>query len=268
MKIKPLKTSNIHDLSLNVLIYGHGGCGKTTALGGFADTFGKGLILSGEGGLSSISDKEIDFIPFYTFDKPVDKEMYPDGYSFTDIMKYIKTEDFRKQGYKWLGIDSMTELSRRAFQEAKEAHPEPKDTFPAYGMYNQLLDPVVGDLRDLNIHTIVTCLAAEERDDNGSTHFWPMLNQKSKQKKYIGDFDLVCALVTKTETQRGQDGKDKMKMMRYMMTDSVHGWHGKNRDPYRRIKAVEAGTDVSHLVKRMLMTKDDYEKTKRAGATT
>ena len=55
MKIKPFKTSDVNSLHLNILLYGHGGAGKTTAIGRFADTFGKGLIISGEGGLSSIS---------------------------------------------------------------------------------------------------------------------------------------------------------------------------------------------------------------------
>jgi len=75
----------------------------------------------------------------------------------------------------------------------------------------------------------------------------------------------VCALVTKTETQKGQDGKNKMALRRYMICDQVHGWHGKNRDPHGRIRPVEDGNDVPELVKRMLMTKEQFEKTKRVG---
>ena len=61
MKIKPFKTSDVNSLHLNILLYGHGGAGKTTAIGRFADTFGKGLIISGEGGLSSMSSNRIKF---------------------------------------------------------------------------------------------------------------------------------------------------------------------------------------------------------------
>lgn len=265
MKIKPFKTSDVNSLHLNILLYGHGGAGKTTAIGRFADTFGKGLIISGEGGLSSISDKDIDFIPFYSFEHPVDKKQYPDGYSFKEIMSFIKSDDFKEAGYKWLAIDSMTELSRRAFLEANDENPDKNNNFKPYQIYSQKIDPLIGELRDLPIHTIVSALAAEEQDDNGSTHFWPMLHQKSKQKKYIGDFDLVCALITKTETQKGQDGKNKMALRRYMICDQVHGWHGKNRDPHNRIRPVEDGNDVPNLVKRMLMTKEEFEQTKRVG---
>jgi hypothetical protein len=156
-------------------------------------------------------------------------------------------------------------LSRRAFLEAHAENPDKNNNFKPYQIYSQKIDPLIGDLRDLPIHTIVTALAAEEQDDNGKTHFWPMLHQKSKQKKYIGDFDLVCALVTKTETQKVQGGKDKMALRRYMLCDQVHGWHGKNRDPHGRIRPVEDGTDVPELVKRMMMTKEQFEKTKRVG---
>jgi phage nucleotide-binding protein len=265
MKIKLFKTSDVTALNLNILLYGHGGAGKTTAIGKFADTFGKGLIISGEGGLTSISDKDIDFLPFYSFDHPVDKDQYPNGYSFKEIMSFIRSPEFREAGYKWLAVDSITELSRRAFNEANAENPDKNNNFKPYQIYSQKIDPLIGDLRDLPIHTIVTALAAEEQDDNGKTHFWPMLHQKSKQKKYIGDFDLVCALVTKTETQKVQGGKDKMALRRYMLCDQVHGWHGKNRDPHGRIRPVEEGTDVPELVNRMMMTKEQFEKTKRVG---
>jgi phage nucleotide-binding protein len=265
MKIKLFKTSDVTALNLNILLYGHGGAGKTTAIGKFADTFGKGLIISGEGGLTSISDKDIDFLPFYSFDHPVDKDQYPNGYSFKEIMSFIRSPEFREVGYKWLAVDSITELSRRAFNEANAENDDKNNNFKPYQIYSQKIDPLIGDLRDLPIHTIVTALAAEEQDDNGKTHFWPMLHQKSKQKKYIGDFDLVCALVAKTETQKVQGGKDKMALRRYMLCDQVHGWHGKNRDPHGRIRPVEDGTDVPELVKRMMMTKEQFEKTKRVG---
>lgn len=246
MKIKPFKTSDVSSIALNILLYGHAGSGKTTQIGKMYDRYGKGLVLSGEGGLTSISDKEIDYLPFYSFDHPVDKKVHPNGYSFMDIMGYIRSPEFADQGYKWIAVDSITELSRRAFMEAVAENPDKNNNFKPYQIYTQKLDPLIGDLRDLPIHTIVTALAAEETDDNGQTHFYPMLHQKSKQKKYAGDFDLVCGMVTKTAEQDG-----KVSLKRYLICDQVHGWHGKNRDPHRRIKAVETVNDVTELVERL-----------------
>lgn len=265
MKIKPFKTSDVHSLHLNILLYGHGGVGKTTAIGRFADVMGKGLIISGEGGLTSISDKDIDYIPFFSFDHPVDRQKHPEGHSFKDIMSFVRSDDFRQAGYKWLAVDSVTELSRRAFNEAMEENPDPSNTGKPYQIYARKFEPMIGDLRDLPIHTIVTALAAEEQDDNGQTHFWPMLAQKTKQKKFLGDFDLVCGMITKTETQKNAEGKTKMSLRRYMICSPVNGWHGKNRDPHGRIRHVEEGGDVPALVKRMQMTKEEFENTKKQG---
>lgn len=266
MKIKPFNTGDVQKLHLNVLIYGHAGAGKTTALGHFEDHFGKGLIISGEGGLASVSDRNIDFIPFYSFDHPVDQKKHPDGYSFKQIMDYLRTQDFKDAGYKWVAIDSVTELSRRAFYEAQQENTNPNDNFKPYNIYSNKIDPLINDLRDLPIHTIVTALAAEEQDGNGAINFWPMLHQKSKQKRFCGTFDLVAALVNRTETVKQENGKDKMVMRRYTLTSDVQGWHGKTRDPQHRVRSVEEGTNVAELVQRLLLTKEEWENSKRTGA--
>ena len=212
MKIKPFSTGDVNNIHLNVLIYGHAGSGKTTALGNFEDTFGKGLILSGEGGLASIADRNIDFLPFYSFDHDIDRKKHPEGYSFKELMSYVTSDDFRNAGYKWVAIDSFTELSRRAFTEATMENDNPKDGFKKYELYTQKIDPMINDLRDLPIHVVCTALATESKDENGMTNFWPMLHQKSKVEAFCGTFDVVAALINKTETAKTEDGKTKMKM--------------------------------------------------------
>ena len=68
MKITPLKTTDATVSSKSKsLVYGPHGSGKTTQCANYAKRYGKGIILSGEGGLSSISDMEIDYLPFSTF---------------------------------------------------------------------------------------------------------------------------------------------------------------------------------------------------------
>ena len=46
------------------LLYAHHGWGKTTQMKHFQEAYGKGLILSGESGLSSIRSAKIDYLPF------------------------------------------------------------------------------------------------------------------------------------------------------------------------------------------------------------
>lgn len=265
MKIKPFSTGDVKNIHLNVLIYGHAGAGKTTALGHFQETFGKGLILSGEGGLASIADKNIDFLPFYSFDHPVDQKKYPGGHSFKDLMAYLTSDEFKSSDYKWVAIDSFTELSRRAFTEATLENDNPKDGFKKYDLYTQKIDPMINDLRDLPIHVVCTALATESKDENGMTNFWPMLHQKSKVEAFCGTFDVVAALINKSETVKTEEGKTKMKMHRYTLTGNVSGWHGKTRDCHGRIRVAEEGTNVASLVQRLVMNKEEFENTKKQG---
>ena len=265
MKIKPFSTGDVKNIHLNTLIYGHAGAGKTTALGHFQETFGKGLILSGEGGLASIADRNIDFLPFYSFDHPVDQKKYPGGHSFKDLMAYLTSDEFKSSDYKWVAIDSFTELSRRAFTEATLENDNPKDGFKKYDLYTQKIDPMINDLRDLPIHVVCTALATESKDENGMTNFWPMLHQKSKVEAFCGTFDVVAALINKSETVKTEEGKTKMKMHRYTLTGNVSGWHGKTRDCHGRIRVAEEGTNVASLVQRLVMNKEEFENTKKQG---
>ena len=63
MKITPLKTNDISVVGASkTLVYGMHGSGKTTQCANYAKRFGKGLILSGESGLSSIADIACDYL--------------------------------------------------------------------------------------------------------------------------------------------------------------------------------------------------------------
>ena len=180
-------------------------------------------------------------------------------------MSYVTSDTFRNEGYKWIAIDSFTELSRRAFTEATIENDNPKDGFKKYELYTQKIDPMINDLRDLPIHVVCTALATESKDENGMTNFWPMLHQKSKVEAFCGTFDVVAALINKSETVKTEDGKTKMKMHRYTLTGNVSGWHGKTRDCHGRIRVAEEGTNVASLVKRLVMNKEEFENTKRQG---
>jgi hypothetical protein len=265
MKIKTFNTSDVHKMALNVLIYGFAGCGKTTCLRYFQKHFGKGLILSGEGGLASVSDVTIDFIPFYSFGHEIDRDKYPEGYSFTDIMSYIKTDDFKKKGYKWIAVDSLTELSRRAMMEARQELPDAK--FGAeFKLYDQKLDPVVNDLRDLPMHTVLTALATAQQNDDGGQDFMPMLHQRSKSERYNGLADVVACLIQKSETTTDKaTNKSKTSLKRLTMTSKIDGWHGKKRDPLKRVPTIIEGTDVAAIVKRLTLTNEQFEQAKAKG---
>lgn len=257
MKITPLKTNDGSVSSASkVLCYGHHGAGKTSQIKNYARAYGKGLVLSGESGLSAISDIECDYIPFETFDRPAKSG----AYSFKDIVSYVNSEDFKAQKYKWIAIDSATELSQRCMQDVEREFENSSNGFEKWGTYERKITAALKWVRDLPMHVLITALAAEENDDNGITNFWPMLTQKKVQKLVPALYDHVFCLVRKTTEANG-----RLDVKRYLITEQVHGWHGKSRDPHRRLRPVEDCDDITELLARVYMTEQEFNNAQRKG---
>lgn len=256
MEIKPFKTNDTSVSGTSkVLCYGHHGAGKTTQIKNYLHRYGKGLVISGESGLSSVSDVECDYIPFTTFDSKA-----KNGHSFRDIVGYVQSEQFAAQGYKWICIDSATELSQRCFADVEAELGDTKNGFEKWGNYERKITAALKWVRDLPMHVLLTSLAAEENDDNGVTQYWPMLVQKKVQKLVPALFDHVFCLVTATAEANGT-----VDVTRKLVTQQVHGWHGKTRDPHRRLNAVENTSDVTELLERVYMTEEQYQKFLKKG---
>lgn len=252
MKITPLNTADetVRGAS-KVLIYGHHGVGKTTQLGKYAERYGKGLVISGESGLASISDHSIPYLPFTTF------EATPrSGYSFRQIVDYVMSDDFKAEGYTWIGLDSATELSQRCFSEIEKEFEGSNNGFEKWGAYERKMVAALKWIRDLDLHVVITALATEEQDDNGRVQFWPMLVQKKVQKLIPALYDHVFCLVRKAEEKDGA-----IHASRLLITDQMAGWQGKTRDPNRRLSAIERTDDVTELLERINMPRDEWLKT-------
>jgi hypothetical protein len=254
----PKNTADDATAKRKVLLYGHHGWGKTTQMKYFQDAYGKGFIISGESGLSSIRSANIDYLPFTSWGGKSDPAK--DEYSFIDIFKWTRTEDFKKRGYTWIGIDSLTELSDMSFKHAeaeaeevaKRAGKKNADGFAVWGNHAAQLIGACKAVRDMDMHVIVTCLAKETTDENGETEFWPMVAGKATMQQLPGIFDCVFCGVRVTKEVDG-----KQRVMRYTITDEVRGWHGKVRDEKRRLKPVETSGNIVELLQRLDM--DDNE---------
>lgn len=255
---KPLTTSDASTSAKKVLVYAHHGWGKTTQCKNYEERIGKGFIISGESGLSSIRSAAIDYLPFMSWDGEHDP--VKGVFSFKGICKMIASPEFKAMGYKWIGVDSLTELSDHCFAhvqaEAKKNDPELKNGFKVWGDYAQMMLGACKWIRDLPMHVIVTALAKEESNDNGETDYWPMLKGAQVQKQLPGIFD--CVLCGVRVTEKLPSGE--MKVRRMIVTDEVKGWHGKVRDEKRRLQSVERTDNVAELLERMDMADDDYAK--------
>ena len=118
---KVMSTANVaQDEPTKVLLYAHHGFGKTYQCRYYQKRYGKGLILSGEAGLKSIEDVSIDYLPFTSWDGAHDPEK--GVFSFRGIWKMISTDEFQQAGYKWIAIDSLTEMSERLIEHLEKEH--------------------------------------------------------------------------------------------------------------------------------------------------
>lgn len=251
----PKSTSNLEaDDKTKTLLYAHHGFGKTHQCRHMADYYGKGFIISGESGLKSLVGKDIDYLPFTSWDGRHD----PDNevYSFKGIVAMMRTPEFAAAGYQWISIDSLTEMSdlcknhfdAEAEREFRANPTKKKDGFAVWNNYNSSLIGALKWVRDLDYHVLMTALAKEEADDNGKQHYWPMVQGKGVMKQIPGMFDNVfCGVRTTTE----DPATGKPRITRKFITEEVNGWHGKSRDPFGVIDDVEETADITDIFKKL-----------------
>jgi hypothetical protein len=257
---EPMNTSDHTTSYRKTLLYGHHGWGKTTQFIHYQKQFGEGFILSGESGLSSIRDAGIDYLPFTSWASPSDASK--NTYSFVDIFKWMMTDDFKSKGYKWVGVDSLTELSdmsmRHANQVAEDDAKKSGKAVNGFQIFSDHAKNLIGAckaIRDMNMHVLVTALAKEGQDDAGNTEYWPMVAGKQSQQQLPGIFDNVfCGVRHTTDTHSAGEGK----VIRYVVTEEYNGWKGKVRDERRRLKPVEQTGNIVSLFVKMDMDDDEY----------
>jgi hypothetical protein len=256
MKLKPMNTKDGTVDFRKTLLYAHHGWGKTTQAKYYQEYYGPGYILSGESGLSSIKSAGIDYHPFYSWDN---QEEHDAGkYSFYGLIRdVVNSPDFRET-YKWIMVDSLTELSDMSFIHAERnasiTKSGEKNGFEIWANHAANMIGACKYVRDLPMHVMVTALAKQEDDENGNTHFWPMLKGQQVQKQLPGIFDCVLCGVRVSSKDENNPGVE-----RYIITDEYKGWHGKVRDEDRVLSPVEREHDVTKLFRKMEQSEQDVE---------
>ena len=189
MSFKPMNTADDSTNYRKVLLYAHHGWGKTSQAKNYQKKFGKGFIISGESGLSSVREAGVDYLPFSSWDGIEDHDK--GVYSFRGIIRLMNTPEFKAAGYKWIMIDSLTELSDLAYAHADaEAIKKAKDGkvngFAVWEEYGAMVIGACKWVRDLPMHVVITSLAKEGEDENGNKEFWPMVKGKQVQQQLPG----------------------------------------------------------------------------------
>lgn len=230
------------------LVYAFHGWGKTTQAKHMQERYGKTLILSGESGLRSIRDTSIDYLPFASWDDPIDPAAAL--YSVKSLYTYLISEDFKERDYKVIFIDSLTEMSDRCFEHFKKEIPQESHSFRMYAAYSTAMLGALKAIRDLPYHVVMTALAKQE-ENNTVVQYWPMVNAQTVQKKLAGLVDhVLCGVRVSSD--------DANPTQRFIVTDEYKGWHGKIRDPSQRLAVVERSSNIADLFHRLDMSEDEY----------
>lgn len=260
-------TGNVTEPYTKTLLAGIHGSGKTFAIRHWQERYGKTFVISGEGGLLSLSDVEIDYLPFSSWDGEHDPAR--GVYSYKGICtQIIASEWFRDQGYKCIALDSLVELSERCHQ-FYEANPQlwqtaqgKKNPLEMWGKYGQSMIGALKWLRDLPYHVVVTTLVKEEYDDNGDPSYWPLVKGAQVGRQIPGVFDYVFGLI-----KQAGDDKNNPVITRRCVTQEVRGWKCKARDPRGRLAPIEnlnERGDVTELLARVTMSEEAWNAYKAA----
>lgn len=189
---------------LKMFVYGGAGSGKTT-LCGTADNE-KTIILSAEGGMLSLADKDIAMVEIRNMD------------DLRDAFNYLNSEEGSK--YAWICLDSLSEMAEvcLAVEKKKEKNP-----MRAYMTTQETMTSLVRSFRDMpNRNVVITAKLERSQDqETGAMLFAPSCpgNKLAQSLPYF--FDIVLAL----RTQKDDEGN----LRRFLQTQSDQQWSAKDR---------------------------------------
>ncbi len=186
---------------LKILIYGESGAGKTTLAGTIDEPT---LVISAEGGLLPLRDKNIDFIDLSKDESNnlVKKELRIER--LQKVYQFLLTEEARKK-YKWIFIDSLSELSQNMTEALYLEYPEKRDSLNLYGELAKRSRALVKSFRDLPTYNVVfTALSDIDKDENGQR-----FNQIQMVGKISNQLPAFFDLVMFLQIVKNENGEDK-----------------------------------------------------------
>jgi len=111
---------------------------------------------------------------------------------FREAQRAIITPQFKEKGYKWLFIDSLTEIAARCEQEQKSKFPDKGDSFKKWEEYNHEMTTIVKAFRDIRDYNVVfTCLEAFAKDKDDILRVIPDMQGTQLKNRLTSYFDEV-----------------------------------------------------------------------------
>lgn len=159
-------TKNYGAGNLKMLVYGAPGVGKTSLAKTCPE---KCLVVSVEGGLLSLADSDVDFIDVTLDDKGQVQTKEKRIEKLQEVFQFVQTEDAKK--YKWIFIDSITEISQNIVDVFNIKFPDKKDSLVMYSEIAKETRSLIKNWRDLPGKSVVfTALSEIEKDEMGKRY--------------------------------------------------------------------------------------------------
>lgn len=197
---------------LTALVIGMAGIGKTSLLRTIPEDEPV-CTLSAEAGLLCVRD--------LVRSKKVTGVEIKSLAEFQEALGALKTAEW-KQVYRWIFIDSLTEIASRCVEEYQRRYPDKKDSFNLWGGYLDTMTALIKDFRDLTDYNVVfTCLESVDYDEVKRRHIGPDIQGRQLKERLTSYFDEVFYMTTLpngngvdqrvffTQPRPGQPGKDR-----------------------------------------------------------
>lgn len=151
------KTGQIATKRFVALVVGPSGIGKTSLVRTLPEPEDAILLISAESGLACLDGTNIDVIE-------VDPK--EPTKSLEEIYEFLQSDEAKKK-YKFIFIDSLTEIAQLIVAELKKDphYGQPKNALAMWGKYSELMTMIVKSYRDMSDYSVIfTCLDAVEKD--------------------------------------------------------------------------------------------------------
>lgn len=111
---------------------------------------------------------------------------------FQEAQRMCMSNEFLAKGYKWLFIDSLTEIASRCSETLQKKYPGKSDSFKLWGEYTQTMTDIIKTFRDMQEYNVVfTCLEAIDKDEYGSRILTPDIQGSGLKNRLTSYFDEV-----------------------------------------------------------------------------
>jgi phage nucleotide-binding protein len=202
MAVNIQSTANVAASGVKILTYGQAGAGKTV----LAATLPNPIILSAEGGLLSIADKELPYIEINSMDE------------LRDTYAWLKDSDEAKQ-FDSVALDSISEVAEVCLAHEKKNNKDPR---AAYGEMQTTMAEAIRSFRDLTgKHVYMSAKLEKSQDETGRMLYAPSMPGNKAGQALPYAFDIVAAL----RVEKDADGI----VQRALMCDSDGLWQAKSR---------------------------------------